>query len=58
MLHYRDEANRDLIEEGLLAVGRTDLIGRGEKCLIRASSKDARKREKKGAGNEKKSSKS
>jgi uncharacterized radical SAM protein YgiQ len=37
MLHYRDEANRELVAAGLRKAGRTDLIGRGEKCLIRAS---------------------
>lgn len=37
MLHYRDAANRELVEEGLCEAGRRDLIGRGEKCLIWAS---------------------
>jgi uncharacterized radical SAM protein YgiQ len=36
MLQYHDKANRALVEEGLRKAGRTDLIGRGEKCLIRA----------------------
>jgi uncharacterized radical SAM protein YgiQ len=27
LLHYRDERNRELVEEGLRAAGRTDLIG-------------------------------
>ena len=27
MLHYRDERNRELVEEGLRGAGRTDLIG-------------------------------
>jgi radical SAM superfamily enzyme YgiQ (UPF0313 family) len=36
ILHYRDKANRALVEEGLRETGRTDLIGNGEKCLIRA----------------------
>jgi uncharacterized radical SAM protein YgiQ len=39
MLQYRDRANRALVEEGLRKAGRTDLIGRGEKCLIRAMSR-------------------
>src|SRR5665647_946999 len=37
MLHYRDERNRELVEEGLRAVGRTDLIGLARTCLIPAT---------------------
>ncbi|MCE5298308.1 MAG: YgiQ family radical SAM protein [Methanoregulaceae archaeon] len=40
MLQYRDKANRALVEEGLREAGRTDLIGNGEKCLIRAMSRE------------------
>jgi uncharacterized radical SAM protein YgiQ len=42
LLHYRDERNRELVEEGLRAVGRTDLIGPGPRCLIPASRKGRR----------------
>ena len=39
MLHYRDPGNRELIEEGLRCAGRADLVGNGERCLIRAKKK-------------------
>jgi radical SAM superfamily enzyme YgiQ (UPF0313 family) len=34
LLHYRDERNRPLVEEGLRSAGRADLIGPGPRCLI------------------------
>ncbi|WML67292.1 MAG: hypothetical protein METHP_00804 [Methanoregula sp. SKADARSKE-2] len=34
ILQYRDPKNRALVIEGLKAAGRTDLIGRGEECLV------------------------
>lgn len=34
LLHYRDERNRELVEEGLRSAGRLDLIGPGPRCLI------------------------
>ncbi|TAJ43580.1 YgiQ family radical SAM protein [Methanofollis fontis] len=34
LLHYRDPKNRKLVEEGLRAAGRRDLIGQGWRCLI------------------------
>ena len=37
MLHYRDERNRELVEEGLRGAGRTDLIGPARTCLIPAT---------------------
>ncbi|MDD1706569.1 MAG: YgiQ family radical SAM protein [Methanoregulaceae archaeon] len=37
ILHYRDEKNRKLVEEGLLAAGREDLIGSAWACLIPSS---------------------
>ena len=37
LLHYRDPANRTLVEEGLKIAGRADLIGPGTKCLIPAT---------------------
>jgi uncharacterized radical SAM protein YgiQ len=43
MLQYRDEANRELVKEGLSKAGRIDLIGSGEKCLIRAMSGNDKK---------------
>lgn len=35
LIQYRNPANYDLVEEALMRAGRTDLIGYGEKCLIR-----------------------
>ena len=35
LLQYYDSANRDLCEEALRKAGRHDLIGFGEKCLIK-----------------------
>lgn len=37
LLHYRDERNRELVEEGLRATGRTDLVGAGPRCLVPAT---------------------
>lgn len=34
MLQYRDPGNYSLVREGLERIGRKDLIGKGEKCLI------------------------
>ncbi len=34
LLHYRDDANRELVQEGLLLEGRKDLIGSSRNCLI------------------------
>ncbi len=34
LLHYRDERQRTLVEEGLRLAGRTDLIGSTWQCLI------------------------
>ncbi|MEN6341083.1 MAG: YgiQ family radical SAM protein [Methanospirillum sp.] len=34
LLHYRDERNRELVEEGLRMAGRADLIGPARTCLI------------------------
>ncbi len=34
LLHYRDEQQRPLVEEGLRSAGRTDLIGSAWTCLI------------------------
>ncbi len=35
LIQYRDPKNYDLVHEALLKAGRADLIGFGEKCLIR-----------------------
>lgn len=35
LLQYADPANRDLVEKALIKAGRGDLIGYGERCLIR-----------------------
>jgi radical SAM superfamily enzyme YgiQ (UPF0313 family) len=37
LLHYRDERNRELVEEGLRATGRIDLVGTGPRCLVPAT---------------------
>lgn len=36
LIQYRDPKLRGLVEEALIKAGRQDLIGAGEKCLIRA----------------------
>ncbi len=38
LMHYRDPGNRALVVEGLKAAGRTDLIGKGNQCLVSGSS--------------------
>ena len=35
LIQYRDPKNYALVHEALVKAGRTDLIGFGEKCLIR-----------------------
>ncbi|MEE0981482.1 MAG: DUF3362 domain-containing protein, partial [Acutalibacteraceae bacterium] len=35
LLQYYDPKNRTLVEEALRKVGRADLIGTSEKCLIK-----------------------
>ena len=34
-MQYKNPANRELVLEGLRMAGRMDLVGYGEKCLIR-----------------------
>jgi uncharacterized radical SAM protein YgiQ len=41
LMHYRDPRNRELVIEGLTAVGRTDLIGSGTECLVPARERSA-----------------
>ena len=36
-LRYHDEANGDVLRAALLAMGRTDLIGHGDECLVPAA---------------------
>ena len=43
IIHYREPANRSLVEEGLRQAGREDLIGNSWKCLIRGKKKGNRK---------------
>lgn len=50
LIQYRNPANRALVEEALRRAGRTDLIGYGEKCLIRPQKAGKGKDERKGAG--------
>ena len=38
LIQYRNPDNYAIVKEALLAAGREDLIGYGEKCLIPASS--------------------
>ena len=47
LLQYRKPQNRDLVEEALRLCGRTDLIGSGEQCLIRAGNGLSRTKDKK-----------
>ena len=35
LMQYKNPANRELVLEGLKIAGRMDLVGYGEKCLIR-----------------------
>lgn len=46
LLHFRNPANRSLVEEGLARAGRLDLIGPGKECLIPSRS-DRRRLERK-----------
>ncbi len=39
LIQYRNPANRDLVREALRRAHRTDLIGYGEKCLVRPEKK-------------------
>lgn len=39
LMQYKNPANRELVLEGLRIAGRMDLVGYGEKCLIRPISK-------------------
>ncbi len=42
LIQYRDPKNHGLVREALQAAGRTDLIGYGERCLIRPEPKEGR----------------
>jgi Domain of unknown function (DUF3362) len=39
MLHYRDREKQDLVREGLIMAGRTDLIGPGKQCLVASANR-------------------
>lgn len=41
LLQYYDRSCAPLVEEALIKAGRRDLIGNGEKCLVRGTSKGA-----------------
>jgi len=41
LMHYRDPRNRELVIEGLITAGRTDLIGTGHQCLVHAKNRTA-----------------
>lgn len=49
LLQYFNPKNHDLVEQALRAAGRADLIGTGEKCLIRPSRPAQRPRQYGGA---------
>ena len=42
LIQYRDPKNYELVTEALIEAGRKDLVGNGEKCLIRARHGDLR----------------
>ncbi|MDO4290108.1 MAG: YgiQ family radical SAM protein [Eggerthellaceae bacterium] len=50
LIQYRNPANRALVEEALRRAGRVDLIGYGEKCLIRPQKAGKGKGKRAGAG--------
>ena len=43
LIQYRNPKNHDLVREALRKAGRTDLIGYGEKCLVRPARKQETK---------------
>ncbi len=43
LIQYRDPKNYDLVKEALIKAGREDLIGFGEKCLIRPRQQKGKK---------------
>ena len=49
LIQYRDPKNYDLVHEALTKAGRRDLIGYGEKCLIRPQRDSDNKRKEKAA---------
>ena len=50
LLHFREPENRSLVQEGLAAAGRQDLVGSGPGCLIPARPDITRKSGKLGEG--------
>ena len=53
LIQYRDPKNYDLVMEALKIAGRMDLVGFGEKCLIRPRKLQSEKNDRKPAGNNK-----
>ena len=37
LMQYKNPRNRQLVKEALLKAGRNDLIGSGEKCLLKVN---------------------
>lgn len=54
LIQYRDPKNYDLVMEALKITGRMDLVGFGEKCLIRPRKLQSEKNDKKSVKNDKK----
>ena len=53
LIQYRDPKNYDLVMEALKIAGRMDLVGFGEKCLIRPRKLQSEKNDRRPAGNNK-----
>lgn len=51
LLQYKDPKNRELVKKALKKAGREDLIGTGEKCLVRADNSQNGKNSKSGNTN-------
>ena len=54
LIQYRDPKKYDLVMEALKITGRMDLVGFGEKCLIRPRKLQSEKNDKKSVKNDKK----
>lgn len=53
LMQYRNPANRELVLEGLKMAGRMDLVGYGEKCLLRPIREKKPEQGRRAAGNKK-----
>lgn len=49
LLQYRDPKNRELVREALLDLGRSDLIGSGQGCLLKNKRTNSQRLRKKGS---------